>query len=95
MKLNWSLAAQRDLKSIRSYIEVRNPVAAMRVADDIARAALRLEMFPQLGRAAHHSNLRLLQIPGLPYLIPYRIDSETIEILAVFDERQDRPPEWV
>jgi addiction module RelE/StbE family toxin len=95
MKLDWSLEAQRNLRSIRSYVELRNPSAAKRVADEIVRAALRLETFPKLGRAAHRSNLRLLQVPNLPYLIPYRIDGDQIEIIAVFDERQDRPPEWM
>jgi hypothetical protein len=35
-----------------------------------------------------------MQVPGLPYLLPYRVSGETIEILAVFDERRERPVEW-
>lgn len=94
MRLNWSMEAQYDLSAIRSYIDLRNPAAASHVAGEIIRTAMRLEMFPLLGRASNQTEIRLLQVPRLPYLIPYRIDGETIEILAVFDERQERPPEW-
>jgi len=62
--------------------------------NDISGAARRLVMFPQLGRPSDHIGIRLLQVPGRHYLLPYRLDGGDIEILAVFDERQERPPEW-
>jgi plasmid stabilization system protein ParE len=60
----------------------------------IAAAARRLTVFPQLGRASDRLDIRLLQVPGLPYLLPYRVVEDEIEIVAVFDERMERPPEW-
>ena len=95
MKLRWSLRAQRDLRSIKAYLLERNPAAGERIGAEIVRAARRLEVFPQLGRPAHRSNLRLMQVPGLPYLIPYRVNGENVEIVAIFDERMDRPEEWM
>lgn len=94
MRLKWLRQARTDLFSIHDFIAAHNPQAAERISQDISRAALRLKMFPQLGRAAHRSDVRLMQVPGLPYLIPYRVTGETIEILAVFDERMQRPDEW-
>ena len=94
MKLRWSLRARRDLRSIKAYLLERNPTADERIGAEIVRVARRLEVFPQLGRPAHRSNLRLMQVPSLPYLIPYRVDGENVEIVAVFDERMERPPEW-
>ncbi|MGQ0483789.1 MAG: type II toxin-antitoxin system RelE/ParE family toxin [Hyphomicrobiales bacterium] len=94
MRLVWSLAARGDLKAIRSYLTNRNPAAAERLMAELLRAAQRLEMFPQLGRPGHRSDIRLMQVPGLPYLLPYRVSGSDIEIFAVFDERKERPEEW-
>jgi len=94
MKLRWSPGARRDLKSIKAYFMERNPVASEKTGAEIIRAVQRLEVFPQLGRPAHHSNLRLMQVPELPYLIPYRVEGENIQIVAVFDERRERPADW-
>ena len=95
MRLVWSLKSRVDLASIRDYILLRNPAAAEKVVGLIISSALRLEFFPQLGRAAEISEVRLLQVAGLPYLLPYRVWNDDIEILAVFDERQERPEEWL
>jgi toxin ParE1/3/4 len=95
MRLRWSLQARRDLTSIKAYIAERNPAAIERIGAEIVRAARRLEIFPQLGRPAHRVELRLLQVPGLPYLIPYHVTGEVVEVVAVFHERQERPEDWV
>lgn len=95
MRLKWLRKARSDLFSIYDFIAAHNPEAAERISRDITHAALRLKAFPQLGRPAHRSDLRLMQVPGLPYLLPYRVAGETIEILAVFDERMERPAEWI
>ncbi|CAN5244221.1 hypothetical protein BH10PSE7_BH10PSE7_42840 [soil metagenome] len=50
-------------------------------------------MFPELGRASDRVDIRLLQVPRTPYLLPYRVIDSDIEILAVFDQRRDRPAE--
>jgi plasmid stabilization system protein ParE len=94
MRLKWLRQARSDLFAIHDFIASNNPQAPERVSREIAVAALRLKAFPQIGRPAHRTDLRLMQVPGLPYLLPYRISSETIEILAVFDERRERPVEW-
>jgi plasmid stabilization system protein ParE len=94
VRLKWLRQARTDLFSIHDFIAAHNPHAAERVSQDISQAALRLKMFPQLGRTAHRSDVRLLQVPGRPYLIPYRIVDDTIEILAVFDQRREPSPEW-
>ena len=94
MRLKWMRKARADLFGIHDYIAKHDPDAADRVAREIEMAAIRLKSFPQLGRPAHAVEVRLMQVPGLPYLLPYCVRSEFIEILAVFDQRRDRPPEW-
>lgn len=95
MKLKWGRQALADLARIDDYIAQFNPGAAKRITREITLAAKRLKSFPQFGRAAHRSALRLLQVPGRPYLLPYRVSNDTVEILAVIDERMERPPEWL
>ena len=94
MKLKWQARARADLYNIRNYIRKYNPQAAERIAFDINRAAYRLKSFPQLGRHSDILNVRLMQVPRLPYLLPYRVSADLVEILAVVDERRERPPEW-
>jgi plasmid stabilization system protein ParE len=94
MRLKWLRRARADLFSIHDYIAKHNPDAADRVAAEILRAALQLKVFPHLDRPAQRSDLRLRQVPGLPYLLPYWVKGELIEIIAVFDERRERPEEW-
>ncbi len=95
MRLEWVGTSFADLAGIYAYIAHHNPAAAERVASEIDKSTRMLLLYPQLGRLGLSGNVRLLQVPRLPYLIPYRVDGETIEILAVFDERQQRPDEWV
>ena len=94
MKLVWSKRSRSDLASIRRYIFQRNPQAADRVIDTLLAAAKRLETFPQLGRPSELSDVRLLKIPRIPYLMPYRVQDDAVEVLAVLHERRERPEEW-
>ncbi len=94
MRLKWLRRARADLFGIHDYIAKHDPDAADRVAREIEMAAIRLKSFPQLGRPAHAVEVRLMQVPGLPYLLPYRVRGKFIEIVAVFDQRRERPPEW-
>ena len=94
MRLRWRPRALDDLNAIFDYIAQFNPAAAEIVVKDIDRAARRLKTLPQLGRPSHETGLRLLQVSGRPYLLPYSIIGEVIEIFAVVDERRERPPEW-
>ena len=95
MRLEWVGTSFEDLAGIYAYISQYNPDAADRVAAEIDKTTRQLLLYPQLGRLGLGGNVRLLQVPRLPYLIPYRVYGEIIEILAVFDERQKRPEGWL
>lgn len=94
MNIQWTPRARRELAEIVDYYLPLNPAAAVRLLDRIKQSIARLEQFPQLGRLSEHKSCRLLQVVGLPYLIPYHVEGQVLEIIAVFDERQDRPDEW-
>lgn len=94
MRLLWTRSARADLKAISSYIAFRNPQAANRIVEEIDSTARLLLEFLDLGRMSSKGNCRLLQVSGRPFLLPYRILGDAITILAVFDERQERPDQW-
>jgi toxin ParE1/3/4 len=94
MKISWSPQAREDIRQIFVYYQALNPAAAEKLIDAIVSAALLLEDYPHLGRGAEDGKIRFWQVPRLPYLLPYRIVENEIEISAVFDERQKRPDDW-
>ena len=83
MKLLWTKRAIRRLASIHDYIAKDSPTAAARVAELIVLSALRLQDFPLTGRPGRIEGTRELVIPGLPYIIPYRVVDDSVQILSV------------
>jgi toxin ParE1/3/4 len=94
MHIEWVGTSFSDFQQIRLYLQTRNPFAAEKIYNAVSRSAEQLLSFPELGRPVEGSNIRLLQVPGLPYILPYRVKPDRIEILAVFDGRQERPAGW-
>lgn len=85
MMLIWSPQAVDDLQSIRTYIGEKNPKAARAVVSVIiALIESRLPRHPHTGRPGRIGGTRELVIPKLPYVVPYRITEEGIEILRVY-----------
>lgn len=88
MRIVWTAPASRDLETIGDYIAKDNPAAAHRVVQAIEAAVHRLERFPLSGRSGHRSDTRELVVPRTPYIVPYRIHHQAVEILAVFHGAQ-------
>lgn len=73
MKIVWTPLAQDDLATIFDYILADNPPAAVQGVDRIEEAAGSLAEFPYKGRPGAYSDARELVIPGLPYIVFYKI----------------------
>ena len=84
MKIRWSRPAVRHLTEIDDFIAADNPDAAAEVARTIVEAIEKLGDFPAIGRPGRLPATRELIVPGTPFVIPYRVTGEIIEILAVF-----------
>jgi toxin ParE1/3/4 len=85
MKLAWTPQAVEDLASLRAYIAENNPAAAKRVASEILRAVTDgLTRYPDIGRPGRVPGTRELVISGTPFLVPYRVRTNTIIILGVY-----------
>lgn len=91
MRVRWLDQAVQDLKSVRIYIGRYNPSAAGDVARRIRDAVRILRDYPAAGRAGRVPNTRELIVTGTPYIIPYRVRSETVEILRVLHAVQQWP----
>ena len=87
----WSPRAVAHLGELRAYIASDNPSAAADVADTLLAAVDRLAELPRLGRPGRLTGTRELVVPGTPYLMPYRVRGQRLEIVAVFHGRQKWP----
>jgi toxin ParE1/3/4 len=96
VRIAWLAFAQRDLASIFHYYEgVASREVASRVLQRIIQSASALAENPYLGHPSTSAEgVHELQVAKLPYLLPYRVLGERVEILRVFHECQDRPSLW-
>lgn len=91
MRIEWLREAGQDLVEIRRYIVADHPGAAVQVAKRILDTVAYLRDHPEIGRAGRIPGTRELVIPGLPYIVPYRVKSAAIEILGVLHTSQEWP----
>jgi toxin ParE1/3/4 len=91
MRIVWTLPALRDLGAARAYIALDNPPAAEKQVENIVAAVAGLVRFPESGRVGRRVGTRELVVGRTPYLVPYRIRGDAIEILRVLHGRQKWP----
>ena len=85
MKILWSPQAIRDLISLRAYIAEESPASARRIVLRILHDVENLlPDSPHMGRPGRVSGTRELVIPQTPYIVPYRVQRGTIQILRVY-----------
>ena len=85
MNIVWSPEAIEDLASLRAYLAEDDPSAARRAVLHIVQNVERLlPDNPQIGRAGRVPGTRELIIPRTPYIVPYRFQRPTIQILRVY-----------
>jgi len=91
MRIVWSRRAIRHLTNVRDYIAQDSPKSAAEVAARILESIEQLSKHPNLGRLGRIAGTRELVVPGTPYIIPYRIHRNRVELIAVFHGRQRWP----
>ena len=91
MRVEWTMSARRDLSSAHAYVAQDNPAAAGRQVELILVAVLSLLRFPEIGRKGRRPTTRELVVINTPYVIPYRIKGEVIEIIRVLHGKQRWP----
>lgn len=93
MKLHITPRAAADLEGIHTYIASDNAAAARQVIARIVASVEMIEMFPNLGREGYVTGTLEHVVPGLPYVIVYRIERaarEQITVVSIYHGRQER-----
>ncbi len=85
MIILWSPEAIDDLASLRAYIAEEDPAAARRVVLHVIHSIEQLLAGqPRMGRAGRVPGTRELVVPRTPYVIPYRIRNNRLQVLRVY-----------
>lgn len=93
MIIKWLDDAVYDLQALRQYIDQDKPSAANRIAKQILKAVNLLSDQPGMGRPGRVLGTRELIVSSTPYIIPYRVKNNSIEILRVLHVAMEWPEE--
>lgn len=93
MRLVWRRLAQSDLAAIRRYVAADDPEAARRLVLRLLAATVQLATHSHMGRPGRVPGTRELVVPGTPYILPYRVVGEEVQILRVYHTAR-RWPHW-
>lgn len=88
----WAKEAENDLEAIVSYIAEDDVDAAIRMDVLFRSKAKELAQYPSLGHEGRISGTREL-LAHRNYLLIYRIQGDTVEIVALVHTAQHYPPE--
>ena len=91
MKIRWLRKALLNLQEEAEYIALDSPESARRVVGRILEQIDQLTDYPESGRAGRIAGTRELVVTGTPYIVPYRIRDNFIEILRVFHSSRKWP----
>lgn len=89
--IRWTKRALRRLDEIGAHIEEDSPEAAARVIARILSAAELLTEQPAMGRVGRIKATRELVLVDIPYIVPYRVNGDAVEILTVIHAAQQWP----
>jgi plasmid stabilization system protein ParE len=95
MKFKVLPRAVRDLADVHAYIAAENETAAEAVALRLRKALELIISRPEIGRPVPHTRIREWSVPGLPYVIPYRVRGDVVEVLRFFHTSRQRPDRWI
>jgi toxin ParE1/3/4 len=91
----WSPEAIEDLSSLRAYIAEESPAGARRTALRILHTVEQLlPDNPHIGRPGRVPGTRELVIPRTPYIVPYRVKRDVIQILRVYHGARRWPDDF-
>jgi toxin ParE1/3/4 len=85
VKIIWAPEAIDDLAALRAYVSRDNPAAARRLALHILdMVETVLAENPHIGRPGRVPGTREFVIDKSPYVVPYRIKDNALQILRVY-----------
>lgn len=94
MRVRWLRKALRNLDDEAGYIAADSLTAAQLVVQRVLDAVSMLPEQPGLGRPGRVPGTRELVVLQTPYIVPYRVRGQVIEILRVFHTSRRLPQRW-
>jgi len=94
MQIKWLKKALINLEHSAEYLNEQNPQAARDFVKEVYELTELLKKNPALGRPGRVFGTRELVLQRFPFLIPYRVKNNCIEILRVFPTRMPQPDFW-
>jgi toxin ParE1/3/4 len=91
VRVNWLRAARANLIAASEYIAQDNPDGSARTVAAIVKAVETLKRFPAIGRPGRVPGTRELVVSGTPYIVPYRVRGDLVEVLRVFHASRKWP----
>lgn len=82
-------SARTDIRALEAWLATIDGADPERWRRRIADALERLARF-DVGRPSKVSGAREMTVPGMPYVVVYRIEGDELLVLGVFHTRQDR-----
>jgi len=84
MRVRWLRLALADIDEMAEFISKENKTAAEKVVKLIYDRVHLLVQHPDIGRPGRVPGTRELYIDGTPFIVPYRIQKDEIQVLRVF-----------
>ena len=92
-KVQWTSNAKEDLLNIVAYIKEDSPTIAREIYQKIKKQANSSNFFPLRGRVVPELQKEGItmyrELMSSPWRIIYKVDSDTVYIMAIFDSRQN------
>ena len=94
MHVRWLDVALDSLFAEAEYISQGSSAATDRTVVAILNAVEILKRFPASGRPGRVAGTRELVVSGTPYIVPYRVRGDTVELLLVLHAARKWPTQF-
>jgi len=92
--VKWLRTARHNLDEEISYISREDEELAFKIYQYIRDRVDSLKISPNIGRPGRVFGTRELVLDHYPYIIPYRVKDDVVEILRVFHTSRKQPLKW-
>jgi toxin ParE1/3/4 len=89
-RVRWRAKALADLQSVHDWLTTVENAKPKQTIARIRAAARSMQRLGDIGRPSRIESVRELSVRNAPYVIVYRVDGDTIDILAIYHTAQDR-----
>ena len=94
MRVKWLRNAVRNLDQAAEWIAKDNTQAARSFVLSVQDTVDKISHFPAMGKTGRVAGVREMGVVGYPYIIPYRVVGDELQILRIFHVRQQRSDGW-